>query len=690
MNFSKIPVYSILLSGAHQGISAFDVMAGIRNYCHSRDWDGSAWISPCDWVLEDDATDGGFHLRYAGSNTQTPPETARNFYAFHEFSDPAVSQRLAFCRLCFWVLSSGLAPVEMMPNGNLDASRLIDLKKIVDDLGANNSQRSTWAPQLMGLLKEELQQIETLKCCHPSDELQPVLESIESLQVSPLPASLGPNTSNDPPPESANRGDSSDLGEVGVAILAIEQFSPAHGGLQEGSGKDLEMRDQDLPLPVYSDAKEIPEWWSSLSKRSNPYTSLRIPRNARGGVAIEALDVLRQLGLDKFAEAKLVFRGLQPGFLDDPAGFNFNVIDGVLTGIPQVPGGDYELIFDIQPPQGLDVPCLRQLIPITINPDPQSLWRTFEPPDDSQFRKQHRDGGYENADGKVVVWASVRGRSHAHEGGHRDDDCRTENLPGGWRMLAVADGAGSAKFARLGSAVAVDTCVQSLTRQFKKSDVTELLDLAAQQLASQEATERSNGGRGWEVLVQAAFESQRAVLDKAKELGVEERTLGTTLLLCIARDVGDKSIMAAFSVGDGIVASLEGPTGRLRQLSIPDSGDFAGQTRFLTDREIFLPNSKPYSRLRVAAIDRPGILVAMTDGVSDPKFTSEESMADPMCWRKLISELGIPLREMEKGLGANRSEILQQWLDFWAVGHHDDRTIALCMDSDFLNVYGPD
>jgi hypothetical protein len=123
-------------------------------------------------------------------------------------------------------------------------------------------------------------------------------------------------------------------------------------------------------------------------------------------------------------------------------------------------------------------------------------------------------------------------------------------------------------------------------------------------------------------------------------------------------------------------------------LSVPDSGEFAGQTKFLTNRDLFLAESKPYSRVKVAVIERPAMLLAMTDGVSDPKFDSDESMRDSDCWRSLVDELALPLRQLLDGPNSSRAEALQQWLDFWAIGHHDDRTIAICMDSEFLESYG--
>ena len=65
----------------------------------------------------------------------------------------------------------------------------------------------------------------------------------------------------------------------------------------------------------------------------------------------------------------------------------------------------------------------------------------------------------------------------------------------------------------------------------------------------------------------------------------------------------------------------------------------------------------------------------MTDGVSDPKFRSESAMAEIQDWDRLWDDLetGAHLSSSEEGHEAR----LLEWLDFWAQGEYDDRTIAI-------------
>ena len=72
----------------------------------------------------------------------------------------------------------------------------------------------------------------------------------------------------------------------------------------------------------------------------------------------------------------------------------------------------------------------------------------YHKPDDDSFSGEFID--------KKIVIASKRGRSHAHEGSARDDHFACQKLFNDWQIVALADGAGSAKFARQGSKLATE------------------------------------------------------------------------------------------------------------------------------------------------------------------------------------------------------------------------------------------
>ena len=109
-------------------------------------------------------------------------------------------------------------------------------------------------------------------------------------------------------------------------------------------------------------------------------------------------------------------------------------------------------------------------------------------------------------------------------------------------------------------------------------------------------------------------------------------------------------------------------------LGKPDGGEYAGQTRFITTRDEIEPTAVA-NRVKIALVEDFKALVLMTDGISDPKFESDKNLNDSRCWVKFYENL-----RNEVGLFGCNDEIEQQmleYLDFWSIGNHDDRTIVV-------------
>ena len=85
---------------------------------------------------------------------------------------------------------------------------------------------------------------------------------------------------------------------------------------------------------------------------------------------------------------------------------------------------------------------------LTVIPDPKTLWTASDPPANAPYPKAHKDSKFLLTGKRIMAGASVRGRSHARDGTHRDDDFLVCELVDGWNLMVVADGAGSAKFSK--------------------------------------------------------------------------------------------------------------------------------------------------------------------------------------------------------------------------------------------------
>lgn len=86
-------------------------------------------------------------------------------------------------------------------------------------------------------------------------------------------------------------------------------------------------------------------------------------------------------------------------------------------------------------------------------------------------------------------------------------------------------------------------------------------------------------------------------------------------------------------------------------------------------------SSELYRRLRFEIVDDFTALLLMTDGITDPKFETDANLLKVEKWSELWNDL---LKEVNFSYNNEDSaEQLLNWLDFWAPGNHDDRTIAI-------------
>lgn len=140
----------------------------------------------------------------------------------------------------------------------------------------------------------------------------------------------------------------------------------------------------------------------------------------------------------------------------------------VISGTPRV-AGEYNITLEYSYEGWSNgMPLLTRKFPFLIKPAPQDLWKNLPVPEDIEYPKPDADSafvkGAAGSDGtarKDMVAASRRGRAHAHEGKPRDDDFKLCYCPeSAWYILAVADGAGSAAFAREGSRIACEAAVK--------------------------------------------------------------------------------------------------------------------------------------------------------------------------------------------------------------------------------------
>lgn len=434
--------------------------------------------------------------------------------------------------------------------------------------------------------------------------------------------------------------------------------------------------------------RQVCSWWNKINeermderliiKNAVDTANIVLP-NGRVGEQYKAEVAFKVTGVEEYEIEGLETVGLTCEKTE--TGF---VISGMARP-EDIKGGDFPLVLRYKPKGLLSTEeWLERKLTLILNPDPRTLWKDIPTPRDTVYFKEDSQMQYVKVpekDGvprKDIVAASQRGRSHAHEGKPRDDHfllhyCdKTE-----WYIIAVADGAGSAKYSREGSRIACETAVAHCKDALSDSSEFEnAIQLFSDNSDSQEAR-KLVGDKIYSIVGNAALKAHNAIKKEAeRKESAKMKDYATTLLLAICKRFDFGWAVASFWVGDGAMCIYDAEKHTADMLGMPDEGEFAGQTRFLTMPEIFKDTTSFYQRLRFKIYPDFTALMLMTDGVSDPKFETDANLQSTEKWDALWNDLaegGVELTDDNE----KSQEQLLKWLDFWDRGNHDDRTIAI-------------
>lgn len=388
---------------------------------------------------------------------------------------------------------------------------------------------------------------------------------------------------------------------------------------------------------------------------------------------------LTKYGLEKIKSFHLEF--------PERLGIAYDATSGTISGTP-LEQGEFrvKMIFT------LDVATNNQTqhekeISLVINPDPKKLWKNIPSPTDAPYWKEDETFSASSMLGHKLVIASKRGRSHAHEGIFRDDDFGYYyDEQTGYGVIAVADGAGSAKFSRKGSKIACDAVVNYF-KAISADEYKQLDDvIIAYHHQKDEASKNSLNEFLTQKFSKAPFEAHQQLVNFVATAAAETNTevklkdFSTTLLFVLLRKFDFGYSVMSFMVGDGGMGIYRADDNEVNVLGTPDGGEFAGQTRFLTMPEIFADNSF-YKRIGFRIVADFTAIVLMSDGITDPKFQTDANLGRIEKWNELWKDLN---GENADGAAVqftadnpNAAAQLLNWMDFWSPGNHDDRTIAV-------------
>jgi serine/threonine protein phosphatase PrpC len=400
--------------------------------------------------------------------------------------------------------------------------------------------------------------------------------------------------------------------------------------------------------------------------------SLRIP-NGTVGKGYEAPFDVAQSSLKDVVDFE--WRGLEQ------VGLFYDADQKKIKGTP-TESGDIELsfLFKVQG-QNKDMPFSEKPVTLIINPDPKSLWKNIASDKDDPYWKEDNVTVFAPLGDRHILVSSKRGRSHANVGSFREDDFAFQYLANGWSIVVVADGAGSAKISRKGSALACTGVIEFFSEPSAIENLNALDGLFQEYInAATDQTQKKINRFVYDNLGKAAFNVHKKLETFAAGEGFTLKELSTTLIFTLFKKYQPGYVLLSFGVGDCPIAVLNKDVSEVTLMNWIDVGEYGGGTRFITMPEIF-QSEKFATRFGFKYINDFAYLVLMSDGIYDPKFVVEAALPEINKWREFLADIKGNNPEGNKvELDVNNAEIEKQfsaWMDFWSPGNHDDRTLAI-------------
>lgn len=330
-----------------------------------------------------------------------------------------------------------------------------------------------------------------------------------------------------------------------------------------------------------------------------------------------------------------------------PAGSQENApVEGQAPATPPTEAAEEQT--QAAPPAVVTVP---NAVRPTPPPKPVSAeWKIIEPPAKMGDRKPHyftdtRRGPRD----WMIVGASRRGKLHENEGTFREDAFCIE-VEAGWLLIAVADGAGSHHLSRVGSNEAVQKAVEKM-----------------KELVRGETPGPSVANTAISKALEAAWVALYNEAQKRESDGTKFKDLSTTLLLMMYHPA--KNLVGVAQIGDGLLA-VQLENGQIATLGRPESGEYSGQTYFLTNYKKEELASKAETPTAPGPIK---YILVMTDGVADDLYPPLERLPGLIKPMPSIFAADDP------------EEALKELINYNRAGSFDDRTLVVaCQPSKIL------
>jgi hypothetical protein len=418
--------------------------------------------------------------------------------------------------------------------------------------------------------------------------------------------------------------------------------------------------------PIVLDVEQLPSQQELGIHHKISGTNFQLPNGTQGKPYSFPFD-LRRFGFTNVKYYDLT--GLEK------YGLSFNLDTCMIEGTP-TGQGEFKIKLRYKFTDRQDkFPYIEKSISLIINPDPQSLWKNLPSDQADKYWKPDSVHQLLTIGDKSIFAASQRGRSHAQEGGFRDDHFQIwANEVSQWVLVCVADGAGSAKYSREGSKVACEEITKYFT-EFTDEQYVELDELVRGHNEKEENGEVNLRNWLYKHFGEAAMGARRRIEQLAQNGdGVKTKDFSTTIVFSLLKKFDFGWFVGSFGIGDspmGIYTVEQEPI----IMKYPEEGEYSGQTYFLTMTDWYKDGSEILRRMSYDIVLDFTAIILMTDGIYDPKFETPTNFKKmekwDALWKNLTDVIRFNLNDQ------NASEQLLGWLDFWSSGNHDDRTIVI-------------
>lgn len=365
----------------------------------------------------------------------------------------------------------------------------------------------------------------------------------------------------------------------------------------------------------------------------------------------------------------------------DKIGLEYSQETKQIHGTPSA-SGDFRILLEFTLAGEAESEIHEKRIALVINPDPKSLWKNLPSDKNDRFWKDENTSASGALGEKHIVVASKRGRSHANAGTFRDDDFAYTYMPeNGWSIVAVADGAGSAKASRKGSQIAVNGVIDYYKSTFTKELLANFDQILKEyQSADPAAAQKELNTFLYTYIGGAGHRIHKLLEEFAVKNEIELKDLHTTLIFTLFKKYDFGYVILTFGVGDCPIGVMNPAQTEVKLMNWLDVGEYGGGTRFITMPEIF-SSDKFASRIGFRIMDDFSYLFLMTDGIYDPKFVVEANLEKLENWKNFLHDLKGVNDNQEGVLFDPQNKAIEQelleWMDFWSPGNHDDRTLAV-------------